>query len=185
MGQRRRLSRGLFPPSTSGFIAGLLRKANRAKATVQVKVKVDKPPMNMRPRYARVNFPERGAPTQGKFCSTSLFPNSLVRRDRGAFVFVVKDKVGTAIERAGMRAVIFLSRPEGLSGGDPTGQRPERRRLPDGDAHQSVGSSKEVISDNIRRTACSARSDGINYHASRTPALCFNRAKAARGHPRP
>src|SRR6266404_4538677 len=75
----------------TGFIAEIAPEANRAKSTVQVKVKVDNPDEQLRPEMnARVNFLSDARPTQGKSSPRVLVAKAAVMRNDGnAFVFVV------------------------------------------------------------------------------------------------
>ena len=109
----------------SGFIAEIAPEANRAKATVQVKVKVENPDEQLRPEMnARVNFlTEAAAPVEGgKSAARVLVPKAaVVHRDGADFVFVVK---GTRVEqrviRLGEAAGDFYNVIDGLSGGEST-----------------------------------------------------------------
>ncbi len=109
----------------SGFIAEIAPEANRAKATVQVKVRVENPDEQLRPEMnARVNFlTEAAAPVEGgKSAARVLVPKAaVVHRDGADFVFVVK---GTRVEqrviRLGEAAGDFYNVIDGLSGGEST-----------------------------------------------------------------
>jgi HlyD family secretion protein len=106
----------------SGFIAEIAPEANRAKATVQIKVKVENPDEQLRPEMnARVNFLAEetksagGAPVN----RVLLAKEAVVRRDGGTFAFVVK---GNRVEQRSIRlgdetgdSFVVL---EGLSGGE-------------------------------------------------------------------
>ena len=107
----------------SGFIAEIAPEANRAKATVQVKVKVENPDEQLRPEMnARVNFLTEAAATvdSGKLTARVLVPKAaVVHRDGADFVFIIK---GTRVEqrviRLGEAAGDFYNVIDGLSGGE-------------------------------------------------------------------
>jgi HlyD family secretion protein len=124
MGQRAEIVPEAFPNlKYTGFIAEIAPEANRAKATVQVKVKVDNPDEQLRPEMnARVNFLTEAQPTQGKSSPRVLVPKAaVVRRDGSTFVFVVKgNKVEQRSIRLGEEAGDFYYVFEGLSGGEST-----------------------------------------------------------------
>src|SRR5262249_52794603 len=87
----------------SGFIAEIAPEANRAKATVQVKVKVENPDEQLRPEMnARVNFlTDTPTQTDGKPAARVLVPKAaVVHRDNSDFVFVVK---GSRVEQRVVR----------------------------------------------------------------------------------
>jgi HlyD family secretion protein len=124
MGQRAEIIPEAFPDlKYSGFIAEIAPEANRAKATVQIKVKVDNPDEQLRPEMnARVNFLTEAAAAveSGKFPGRVLVPKAaVVHRDGADFVFVVK---GTRVEqrviRLGEAAGDFYNVIDGLSGGE-------------------------------------------------------------------
>src|SRR2546422_2623545 len=125
MGQRAEIVPEAFPNlKYTGFIAEIAPEANRAKATVQVKVKVDDPNEQLRPEMnARVNFlgdkPQSG---QSKSAPRVLVPKAaVVRKDGSAFVFVLKgNKVEQRSVRLGDEAGDFYYVFEGLSGGEST-----------------------------------------------------------------
>jgi len=124
MGQRAEIIPEAFPDlKYSGFIAEIAPEANRAKATVQIKVKVDNPDEQLRPEMnARVNFLTEAAAAveSGKSPARVLVPRAaVVHRDGADFVFVVK---GTRVEqrviRLGEAAGDFYNVIDGLSGGE-------------------------------------------------------------------
>ena len=124
MGQRAEIIPEAFPDlKYSGFIAEIAPEANRAKATVQVKVKVENPDEQLRPEMnARVNFLTEAAATveSGKSAARILVPKAaVVHRDGADFVFIVK---GTRVEqrviRLGEAAGDFYHVIDGLSGGE-------------------------------------------------------------------
>ena len=124
MGQRAEIIPEAFQNlKYSGFIAEIAPEANRAKATVQVKVKVESPDEQLRPEMnARVNFLTDAAaePENGKPAARVMVPKAaVVHRDGGDFVFVVK---GTRVEqrfiRLGEASGDFYNVIEGLSGGE-------------------------------------------------------------------
>ena len=124
MGQRAEIIPEAFPNlKYTGFIAEIAPEANRAKATVQVKVKVDDPNEQLRPEMnARVNFLGDTQPTQAKSAPRVLVPKAaVVRKDGSAFVFVIKgNKVEQRSVRLGEEAGEFYYVLEGLSGGEST-----------------------------------------------------------------
>ncbi|HEY7783552.1 MAG TPA: efflux RND transporter periplasmic adaptor subunit [Pyrinomonadaceae bacterium] len=122
MDQRAEIIPEAFPNlKYSGFIAEIAPEANRAKATVQVKVKVENPDEQLRPEMnARVNFLAEPSGSQGGSVSRVLVPkDAVVRRDGKDIVFVIKGNkvelrsVRVAEESAGFHQVL-----EGLSGGE-------------------------------------------------------------------
>src|SRR2546422_5847539 len=125
MGQRAEIVPEAFPNlKYTGFIAEIAPEANRAKATVQVKVKVENPNEQLRPEMnVRVNFlsdaPQSG---QSKSAPRVLVPKAaVVRKDGSAFVFVLKgNKVEQRSVRLGDEAGDFYYVFEGLSGGEST-----------------------------------------------------------------
>ena len=107
----------------TGRIAEIAPEANRAKATVQVKVSVDNPDEQLRPEMnARVNFLGDEGPTQSTASPRVLVPKAAVIRSEGnAFVFVVKgNRVEQRSLRLGEEAGEFYYVLEGLSGGEST-----------------------------------------------------------------
>jgi HlyD family secretion protein len=107
----------------TGFIAEIAPEANRAKATVQVKVKVENPDEQLRPEMnARVNFLADAAPVESKPTARVLVPKAAVlRKDGSAFVFVVKgNRVEQRVIQVGEETGDFFIVMEGLSGGEST-----------------------------------------------------------------
>ncbi|MGH9927664.1 MAG: efflux RND transporter periplasmic adaptor subunit, partial [Pyrinomonadaceae bacterium] len=107
----------------TGFIAEIAPEANRAKATVQVKVKVENPDEQLRPEMnARVNFLGDAPSGQSKSAPRVLVPKAaVVRKDGSVFVFVVKgNKVEQRSIRLGDQEGDFYYVLEGLSGGEST-----------------------------------------------------------------
>jgi HlyD family secretion protein len=105
----------------SGFIAEIAPEANRAKATVQVKVKVENPDDQLRPEMnARVNFLADDAPAGEKPVARVLVPKeAVVRKDGKEFVFVIKgSKVELRSIRVGEESGGFFQVLDGLSGGE-------------------------------------------------------------------
>jgi len=106
----------------TGFIAEIAPEANRAKSTVQVKVKVENPNEQLRPEMnARVNFLSDKVPSgDSKTVARVLVPKAaVVKKDNSAFVFVVK---GNKVEQRTIRpgdesgdAYVVL---DGLSGNE-------------------------------------------------------------------
>ena len=124
MDQRAEIIPEAFPNlKYSGFIAEIAPEANRAKATVQVKVKVENPDEQLRPEMnARVNFLSNAPATQTKAAPRVLVPKAaVVRKDGNSFVFVVKgNRVEQRSIRLGDEAGEFFYVLEGLSGGEST-----------------------------------------------------------------
>ncbi|HJZ78903.1 MAG TPA: efflux RND transporter periplasmic adaptor subunit, partial [Pyrinomonadaceae bacterium] len=125
MGQRAEIIPEAFQNlKYSGFIAEIAPEANRAKATVQVKVKVENPDEQLRPEMnARVNFlTDAVGPENGKAAARVLVPKAaVVHRDGSDFVFVVKgNRVEQRVVRVGDLTGDFYHVMEGLSGGEST-----------------------------------------------------------------
>ena len=122
MDQRVEIIPEAFPNlKYSGFIAEIAPEANRAKATVQVKVKVENPDDQLRPEMnARVNFLADAAPAGEKSVSRVLVPkDAVVRKDGKEVVFVIKgNKVELRSIRVGEESGGFFHVLEGLSGGE-------------------------------------------------------------------
>lgn len=93
-GQRAEIIPDAYPNLRfSGFIEEIAPEANRAKSTVQVKVKVENPNEQLRPEMnARVNFLADKAPAnEASPVARVLVPKAaVVKRDNSSFVFVVK-----------------------------------------------------------------------------------------------
>jgi HlyD family secretion protein len=123
MGQRAEIIPEAYPSLRyTGYIKEIAPEANRAKATVQVKVQVDNPDEQLRPEMnARVNF-LADAPTAGALApaSRALVPAAAVVRDGDAtFVFVVKgDRVEQRTVRLGDASGESFYVIDGLSGGE-------------------------------------------------------------------
>jgi len=104
MDQRAEIIPDAFPDKRySGFIAEIAPEANRAKSTVQIKVKVEDPNEHLRPEMnARVNFlSDKPANTAIQTVSRVLVPKTAVaRKDSNAFVFVIK---GNKVEQRTIR----------------------------------------------------------------------------------
>jgi HlyD family secretion protein len=122
MGQRAEIIPEAYPNlKYSGFIAEIAPEANRAKATVQVKVKVENPDAQLRPEMnARANFLSDAKPSEGATVSQVLAPKAgLVHKDGTDFVFVIKgNKVEQRTVRLGEEAGEFYHVLDGLSGGE-------------------------------------------------------------------
>src|SRR5260370_41770120 len=125
MNQRAEIIPEAFPNlKYSGFIAEIATEANRAKATVQIKVKVDNPDEQLRPEMnARVNFLSEEKTGQVKSAPRVLVPKpAVMRKDGSAFVFVVKgNRVEQRSVRLGDEAGGFFYVLEGLSGRETAG----------------------------------------------------------------
>jgi len=104
MDQRAEIIPDAFPDKRySGFIAEIAPEANRAKSTVQIKVKVENPNEHLRPEMnARVNFlSDKPASTTNQTVSRVLVPKAAVgRKDSNTFVFVIK---GSKVEQRTIR----------------------------------------------------------------------------------
>jgi HlyD family secretion protein len=106
----------------TGFIEEIAPEANRAKSTVQVKVKVENPNEQLRPEMnARVNFLSDKAPSgDGKTIARVLVPKAaVVKKDNNSFVFVVKgNKVEQRTIRTGEESGDAFVVLDGLSGNE-------------------------------------------------------------------
>lgn len=122
MGQRAEIIPEAFPNlKYTGFIAEIAPEANRAKATVQVKVKVENPDEQLRPEMnARVNFLADATGSVPNTVARVLVPKAaVVRKDGSSFVFVIKgNRVEQRAIRLGDEAGDFYYVLEGLSGGE-------------------------------------------------------------------
>jgi HlyD family secretion protein len=122
MDQRAEIIPEAFPNlKYTGFIAEIAPEANRAKATVQVKIKVENPDDQLRPEMnARVNFLADAAPAGEKSAARVMVPkDAVVRKDGKEVVFVIKgNKVELRSIRVGEETGGFFQVLEGLSGGE-------------------------------------------------------------------
>jgi HlyD family secretion protein len=122
MDQRAEIVPEAFPNlKYTGFIAEIAPEANRAKATVQVKVKVENPDEQLRPEMnARVNFLAAATGGTVKAAGRVMVPKeAVVRKDGKEFVFVVKgNRVEMRLIRVGDESGGFYHVLEGLSGGE-------------------------------------------------------------------
>ncbi len=122
MGQRAEIIPEAFSNlKYTGFIAEIAPEANRAKATVQVKVKVENPDAQLRPEMnARVNFLANAKPSTVQSAPRVLVPKAgVVHKDGSDFVFVIKgNKVEQRSIRVGNESGEFYYVFEGLSGGE-------------------------------------------------------------------
>jgi HlyD family secretion protein len=104
MDQRAEIIPEAFPSLRySGFIAEIAPEANRAKSTVQIKVKVENPNEQLRPEMnARVNFlSDKPSGSGNQVIARILVPKqAVVRLNGGSFVFVVK---GNRVEQRTIR----------------------------------------------------------------------------------
>ena len=136
MSQRAEIIPEAFPSLRyKGFIAEIAPEANRAKSTVQVKVKVENPDEQLRPEMnARVNFLSDAARSENKSAPRVLVPKAaVVRKDSSDFVFVVKgNKAEQRAIRLGEEAGEFYYVLDGLSGGESAATT-GAARLRDGD----------------------------------------------------
>ena len=136
-GQRAEIIPDAYPNLRfNGFIEEIAPEANRAKSTVQVKVKVENPNEQLRPEMnARVNFLSDKAPAnQTSSVARVLVPKAaVVKRDNSSFVFVVKgNKVEQRTIRTGDEAGDALVVLDGLSGNESVAVS-EVEKLGDGD----------------------------------------------------
>jgi len=124
MNQRAEIIPEAYPNlKYSGFIAEIAPEANRAKATVQVKVKVEDPNEQLRPEMnVRVNFLGDAAPAENTTAKRVLVPKAaVVHQNNSDFVFVVKgSRVEQRVIKLGPESGEFYSVLEGLSGGEST-----------------------------------------------------------------
>ena len=106
----------------SGFIEEIAPEANRAKSTVQVKVKVENPNEQLRPEMnARVNFlSDKPASGENRSTARVMVPKqAVVQRDGSSSVFVVKgNKVEQRTIRTGEESGDFFFVLDGLSGSE-------------------------------------------------------------------
>ena len=106
----------------TGFIEEIAPEANRAKSTVQVKVKVENPNKQLQPEMnARVNFlSDRAAATESKSIARVLVPKAaVVKQDNSSSVFVVKgNKVEQRTIRTGEESGDAFVVLDGLSGNE-------------------------------------------------------------------
>jgi HlyD family secretion protein len=106
----------------TGYIAEIAPEANRAKSTLQIKVKVENPNEQLRPEMnARVNFlSDKPAKAETQSSARVLVPKqAVVRKDGGAFVFVIKgNKVEQRTIRVGDEAGDAYYVLDGLSGSE-------------------------------------------------------------------
>jgi HlyD family secretion protein len=124
MGQQADIIPEAFPDlHFKGYIAEIAPEANRSKATVQLKVKVESPEERLRPEMnARVNFlaDQPAANETPASVNRAIVPKAaIVHKDGGDFVFVIK---GNTVEQRTIRrgdeigeSVYVL---EGLMGGE-------------------------------------------------------------------
>ncbi|MDT4968550.1 MAG: HlyD family secretion protein [Acidobacteriota bacterium] len=138
MDQRAEIIPEAFPTlKYTGLIAEIAPEANRAKATVQIKVKVENPDEQLRPEMnVRVNFLADATPaSETTKVNRVLVPKSaVIRRNGGEFVFVIKgSKVEQRSIRVGQEVGDFYHVLEGLSGGESTATA-GADRLSDGDS---------------------------------------------------
>src|SRR5262249_48033543 len=136
MSQRAEIIPEAFPNlKYTGYIAEIAPEANRAKATVQVKVKVENPDEQLRPEMnGRVNFLTDAPATEAKSVPRVLVPKAaVVKKDGGTFVFIVKgNKVEQRSIRLGNETGDSYYVLEGLSGGE-TAVTTGVEKLSDGD----------------------------------------------------
>jgi HlyD family secretion protein len=123
MGQKAEIIPEAYPNlKYNGYIAEIAPEANRAKSTIQVKVKVENPNQQLRPEMnARVNFlAENPARKESSSTGRILVPKqAVVRVDNSMFVFVIKgDKVEQRAIRPGGEVGDDYHVLEGLSGNE-------------------------------------------------------------------
>lgn len=106
----------------TGYIAEIAPEANRAKSTIQVKVKVENPDQQLRPEMnARVNFlaPNTEGKESNSLGRVLVSKQAVVQKDNSSFVFVVKgDKVEQRAIRTGGEIGDDYFVLEGLSGNE-------------------------------------------------------------------
>lgn len=122
-GQRAEIIPDAYPNLRfDGFIEEIAPEANRAKSTVQVKVKVENPNEQLRPEMnARVNFLADKAPAnEASPVARVLVPKAaVVKRDNSSFVFVVKgNRVELRTIRTGEEMGDAFLVLDGLSGNE-------------------------------------------------------------------
>ena len=123
MGQKAEIIPEAFPNLRfAGFVEEIAPEANRAKATVQIKVKVENPNEQLRPEMnARVNFlSDKPAASGTTSVARVLVPKSaVVKKENASFVFVVKgSKVEQRTIRTGDESGDAYFVLEGLSGNE-------------------------------------------------------------------
>lgn len=123
MTQRAEIIPDAFPNLRySGFIAEIAPEANRAKSTVQIKVKVENPNEHLRPEMnARVNFlSDAPAKTETQSNARVLVPKlAVVKKDNSSFVFVIKNnRVEQRAIRTGEESADAYYVLDGLSGNE-------------------------------------------------------------------
>ena len=123
MGQKAEIIPEAYPNlKYSGYIAEIAPEANRAKSTIQVKVKVENPDQQLRPEMnARVNFlADNSVNKENSLAGRILVPKqAVVRVDNSAFVFVIKgDRVEQRAIRPGGEVGDDYQVLEGLSGNE-------------------------------------------------------------------
>ncbi len=123
MDQRAEIIPEAFPNLRyTGFIAEIAPEANRAKSTVQIKVKVENPNQQLRPEMnARVNFlAAKASDNNTSSASRVLVPKQAVlQKDGSSFVFVVKgNRVEQRTLRTGEEAGDAYHVLDGLSGNE-------------------------------------------------------------------
>jgi HlyD family secretion protein len=136
-GQRAEIIPDAYPNLRfNGFIEEIAPEANRAKSTVQVKVKVENPNEQLRPEMnARVNFLSDKAPPNGAApVARVLVPKAaVVKRDNSSFVFVVKgNRVEQRTIRTGEESADAFVVLDGLSGNESVAVT-QVEKLGDGD----------------------------------------------------
>ena len=105
----------------TGFIEEIAPEANRAKSTVQVKVKVENPSEQLRPEMnARVNFLSDKVASSDKPVARVLVPKTaVIKADNSAHVFVIKgNKVEQRTIRTGEESGDAYVVLDGLSGNE-------------------------------------------------------------------
>jgi HlyD family secretion protein len=122
MGQRADIIPEAYPNlQFTGFIEEMAPEANRAKATVQIKVKVENPNEQLRPEMnARVNFLSDKVAVQTNSVARVLVPkNAVLKKENSTFVFVVKgNKVEQRTIRTGDETGNLYLVLDGLSGNE-------------------------------------------------------------------
>jgi HlyD family secretion protein len=122
MGQRAEIIPEAYPNLRyRGYIAEIAPQADRAKATVQVKVKVDNPDEQLRPEMnARANFLGQASPGEKKESRRVIVPKAaIIHQGSSDFVFVIKNgRVEQRVIRLSSESGDHAYVLEGLNGGE-------------------------------------------------------------------
>ncbi|HEV8132826.1 MAG TPA: efflux RND transporter periplasmic adaptor subunit [Acidobacteriota bacterium] len=137
MGQRAEIIPEAYPNLRyRGYIAEIAPQADRAKSTVQVKVKVENPDEQLRPEMnARVNFLAETKPgRRSESLRRVMVPKiAVIHQGSNDFVFVIRNgKVEQRVVRLGGESGDYAYVLEGLSGGESVAVK-GADKLQDGD----------------------------------------------------